>query len=173
MKIIEQRFIESPLDILELNIIDFNRLNGVWGNPREAIDTIFSWFDPMLTPGAVFTICNIDDFERAPDRDDFPDWKHIGSHVEIAKYFWNWFFFNHPNGHLRLSDSPDFWGNFGEFFPTMRGDFGKVSASTFALSQKAMQKNDIWVSVLGNGSEHVIIESQYSILDFYDRHIEV
>src|SRR6266567_6954646 len=44
MEVIEQKIIKSELDIMKLNIIDWNRLNGSWRNPADAVRTISSWF---------------------------------------------------------------------------------------------------------------------------------
>ena len=153
MEIIEQKLITSPLDIIGLDIIDFHRLNGVWTNSRQAIETIFSWFNNL----AIFTKIRIHNFNDAPIRDDWPGWDHVGSHSEIGQKYWNWFFWNHPSGKLYFSDSPDFYGEFPEgsrFF----GDIGLVSASAFAFTQKQLRAHDLWITISGNGKEQILIE---------------
>jgi hypothetical protein len=44
MPVVEQRLIESERDIMKLDIIDLNRLNGSWANSFDALQTIASWF---------------------------------------------------------------------------------------------------------------------------------
>jgi len=164
-KIIKSKLIESPMDIIELDIIDFNRLNGYWNNSKEALDTIFSWFNGIASA----TIMKFDNYFDAPKRDDFPNWKHCGYHEEIAQEYWNWFFWNYPNPNnkLYLSDSPDFHGIFEKHF--FWGDIGKVSASAFAMTQKQMGMHDLWISLLGQGDWHVVIEPLVSIIDLWDK----
>ena len=153
------------MDILSLDIIDFNRLNGYWDNPAQALDTIFSWFNPELYCGynvATITKVRIPNFNDAPIRTDFPGWSHVGGHEAIAKDYWDWFYWNHPGGNLHLSDSPDFYGNF-EDGTMFWGDIGKVSASAFAITQKTMGANDLWISIPGGGSTQTIIETHIDI----------
>jgi len=153
MEIISQKLITDPLDIMSAPIIDFNRLNGVWECAADAVRTIFSWFDHMAT----ITIVDIPDFHNAPERDDWPGWDHVGGHPELGRKYWNWFFWRHPRGKLKFSDSPDFYGGFGDG-ALFWGDIGKVSASAFAMTQKQLRAHDLWVSVLGGGIRQVLIE---------------
>ncbi len=44
MPVVEQKLIESERDIMKLDIIDWNRLNGSWANSFDALQTIASWF---------------------------------------------------------------------------------------------------------------------------------
>ena len=44
MPVVEQKLIESERDIMKLDIIDWNRLNGSWANSFDALQTITSWF---------------------------------------------------------------------------------------------------------------------------------
>jgi len=159
MEIITQKLITSPFEILEADIIDFNRLNGVWNNSGDALKTIFSWFDHSAT----ITKVRIPDFHEAPVRDDWPGWDHIGHHAEIGQAYWNWFHL-HKKGTLNFSDAPDFYGVFeggGMFW----GDVGKVSASTFAMTQKGMSAGDLWISLLEDGNLQVIIECHINIVE--------
>lgn len=164
--ITKQKYITTPYDILELDIIDFNRLNGVFRDTREALETVFSWFNNT----AVVTDAIIDDFFDAPKRIDWPGWDHCGNHPEIGELYWNWFFWK-GLGTIQFSDSPDFHGTIGDklFF----GDIGKVSASTFALTQKGMGSHDLWISILDNGRRHIIVETQIDISEEVGRLIIV
>jgi len=146
------------MDVLSLDIIDFNRLNGHWSDSSGALKTIFSWFDGM----AVATVAKIHNYLEAPKRDDWPGWDHCGSHSGVGQTYWNWFWWNHPNGELCFDDQPDFFGMFDDG-SRFWGDVGKVSASTFAMSQKFLRKNDLWISLLGDGSRQVLIESLVDI----------
>lgn len=150
--ILSSKLITTPFDILEADIIDFNRLNGIFANSSEALQSIFSWLDRL----AVITSIYIPDYYNAPIREDWPGWEHCGNHTKYGQSYWNWFFLEHPKATLTFSDSPDFYGTFesGNLF---WGDIGKVSASTFARIQKGMDKHDVWITV--NGTIHTIIES--------------
>jgi hypothetical protein len=169
MGIIKQKLITSTEDILEANIIDFNRLNGCWDSPVGALQTILSWFRNAAT----IAYFQIEDFYDAPEREDWPGWKHIGNHPELGRKYWNWFFWKHSNGQLWFSDSPDFGGILPSDDSGRRnwfwGDIGKVSASAFARVQKQMSDGDIWISVLGDGKQHVVIEPHYSISDLWGK----
>ena len=166
MKIQSRKKITDMLDIVELDIIDFNRLNGVWANPADAMRTIFSWFNPENYHGynvATITVADIPDFFDAPMRDDFPEWEHLGNHLETATAYWDWFYWRHPKGELILSDSPDFQGVFEDGY-RFWGDIGKVSASAFAHTQKQLGANDLWISIPFHGVRHVIIETHIDIM---------
>ena len=162
MEVIRQFTISSAIDLLGLDIIDFNRLNGVWKDPGEAMNTILSWFDGV----AIATEVKVHDYFNAPMRDDFPGWKHIGTHEKIGRYYWNWFWWHHENGNLYFSDAPDFYGNL-EDGSRFWGDIGKISASAFARTQKQMRDHDIWVTLKGDGSRQVVIEPKINILEKY------
>ena len=151
--------ITSIKDILNLHIIDFGRLNGCWENELDAMETIGSWFINK----AVVTQMKIKDFHHSPPCDKPFSWQHIGGHVSIGKRYRDWFDWVHPEEELNFGDSPDFWGRIGD--QMFWGDIGKVSASTFALTQKGMGAHDLWISLLGDGSHQVIIETQYSICE--------
>jgi hypothetical protein len=143
VEIQKQTLITDPMIILEADIIDFNRLNGVWNNSADALKTIFSWFDQTAT----LTIVKVADFRDAPSRGDWPGWKH-------------------PAGRLVFSDEPDFYGQLENDGPMFWGDIGKVSASTFAMTQKGLGPQRLWISLLGDGSKQVIIESLLDISNF-------
>ncbi|MDQ3847610.1 MAG: hypothetical protein M3261_01485 [Thermoproteota archaeon] len=169
MAITKMKLITSIEDILEANIIDFNRLNGYWGSPVGALNTILSWFKDAAT----IAYMHFEDFHDAPERDDWPEWKHVGNHPELGRKYWNWFFWNFPKGELRFSDSPDFQG----FFPPddaghsawFWGDIGQVSASAFTRVQKLMNDGAIWISILGDGRDHVVIQPHYNISDLWGK----
>lgn len=162
MEIIRQFVIKDEMDLMSLNIIDWNRLNGCWYSPDEAVVTITSWFRGH----ALATECVIHNFKDAPEAEKpFPGWDHVGGHESEGMLYWNWFYWNHPGGVLKFSDSPDFYGKFedGERF---WGDIGKVSASAFAMSQKMMRAHDLWISDLYNG-RHVLIEPMIDIIHIF------
>lgn len=145
--------IQSELDLLELDIVDFNRVNNHFNNPREALEVATSWVKGL----AIVTLVEVDDFWTVPKRDDFPGWDHVGYHPTVGRQYWNWFYHHHPKGELYLSDSPDICGIL-EDGALLFGDFGKVSAPTFIMALKRMTKGDIWVSISLDGSRQVIIE---------------
>lgn len=160
MAIIEQGRIRSGRDLLRLGIIDWNRLNNYWDNADEASSAIASWLD-----GAAAMYGVIDhNLSDAPNRGDWPGWKHIGHHPEMGRMYWNYFYHNHK-GTLHFSDSPDFQGTLqfkdgssARFW----GDIGQVSASTFMHTIRMLNTNDIWVSVIDSCTQ-IIIEPQISI----------
>lgn len=141
---------------MSLDIIDFRRLNGYWSDPGAAMRTIFSH---MCDGRASYCVYQVPDFDDAPLRNDFPNWTHVGDHVQLGRRFWNWFHHRFAKYHLNLSDSPDFQAH--RIDDSTRhwiwGDFGQVSASAFALSQKQMVPDDMWISVLDDGYRHVVI----------------
>lgn len=150
----------TPYQVMGLNIMDFNRPNGVWSNPGDALETISSW----LIHRARFTKIEVMDFEDAPVRDDCPDWKHYGkTHGPIGENLRNWFYWKFPHSKLALADEPDFYGWFAvddgfDHKPKFWGDIGKVSISTFSRTIKGMSNGDLWISVLDEGRRQVIIE---------------
>jgi len=169
-EVIRQKVIETYEDLLEADLLDLNRC-GHWENPLQALKSIESWFKYK----AVLTELKIDDFELAPERDDWLEWYHVGSsHQAMGRAFWNWFLWKHPDAELNFSDAPDFWGYFekGECKRgTIYGDIGKVSATCFAYVQKQMLAHDLWVSVLDSGNRHVLIEPLYSIAEAHANQI--
>lgn len=162
MEIIRQFTISTASDIMSLDIIDFNRLNGCWSNSGKAIDTILSWFNGA----AIATEVIIHNYFDAPKRLDFPGWDHVGGHEKIGRLYWDWFYWNHENGKLNYSDSPDFYGEFddGAMF---WGDVGRVSASAFAMTQKGMRDHDLWITLKGNGDHQILIEPQVDICELF------
>lgn len=158
MEILRQFTISTASDILSLDVIDFNRLNGCWPNSGKAMDTILSWFNGV----AIATEVVIPNYFDAPERNDFLGWSHVGGHEEVGKYYWNWFYWNHENGNLNFSDSPDFYGEFGDG-ARFWGDVGRVSASAFAMTQKGMGAHDLWITLKGDGNHQVLIETQVDI----------
>jgi hypothetical protein len=167
-EILKQKTITTIDDIIDLPV-DWRRGN-IRGLPSEKIKVAFSWFKDA----AICTTIKVNNFWQAPERNDFPDWDHVGSHVRIAKAYWNWFhwyFKQSEKDYLKLSDSPDFYG---EIYHSGKkhnfvGDFGIVSDSAFLLMQKHMDANDLWISVLNEGDLHIVIEPLYSIRNtFFD-----
>jgi hypothetical protein len=165
MKLKTQKQIKTKDDIFELGIIDFNRLNGVFQNPNDALNTIFSWYEL----GAIVSIIDCSDiWGEVKTRNDFPGWKHVGTHVEVGKKYWDFFWANFEgleNTWLQFSDSPDFQGAIEG--KTFWGDIGQVSASAFAISQKQMDKGSLWITIIDNGNTHVLIESLVNIVDIF------
>ncbi len=162
-KIIRSEWIKSRNDLWELDFIRFQGgLNGYWRNPEEAMDTIASWF----VGRAVYSIVDVGDgFYTAPERTDFPDWKHVGNHVKVGKQYWNWFHqCSGADEELHFSDSPDFWGRLGS--NSFWGDIGRVSASALAFTQKQMGEHDLWISILDT-SHQLVIETQKSLRDLW------
>lgn len=160
MKLLKQKKIESPLDIMELDIIDWNRLNGSWNNAGEALQSISSWF----VGSAHYTIIE-HDLSHAPERDDWPGWDHVGNHEPLGRLYWNDFHY-HRAGKITFSDAPDFYGQFigkdGKPGAHFYGDIGKISAQAFAITQKKMRAHDLWISVIDTHHQ-VLIESLLDI----------
>jgi hypothetical protein len=152
-EVLDHKLITSVYDIMDLDIIDWGRLNGSWRKPGQALKTISSW----LVNRAHYTITQVN-IREAPRRDDFPGWNHIGNHEQMGRWYWNWFHVNHE-GTLRFSDAPDFWGTFrdDDSPANFYGDIGRVSAQAFAIQLKKMHRGDIWISVLDSETQ-VIIE---------------
>lgn len=160
MQLIEQGTFDSQRDVLKLGIIDWNRLNGYWPNMADALDTIGN----SLIGRASYTVVDTD-LCSAPERDDWPGWKHAGRHAELGRLWWNTFRAQCPESELRFHDEPDFSGVFR--FPELPeqwfwGDIGRVSASSFSLTMKKLNAHDLWISVL-NEERQVIIEPFVSI----------
>ncbi len=158
-------------DLMALDIIDFDRLNGYWPNPGAAMRTIFSH---IKDGRASYSIYQVPDFDSVPSREDFPKWKHTGDHLQLGKRFWNWFLFKFPQYELNLMDSPDFQAikRTGERSDWIWGDFGRVSASAFAWSQKMMRPGHIWISVMDDGYRHVVITSHIDCTPTFDLDVE-
>jgi len=80
---IEHGLIKTESDIFKLNIMDWNRLNGYWCSPSEAVHTIASWFKGHTH----YTVMDAD-LREAPDRGDFPGWDHVGDHERQGRLYW-------------------------------------------------------------------------------------
>lgn len=172
MKILEQGTIKDSYDIMKLNIIDWNRLNGSWSNAGEALKTITSWFKGR----AQYSIVEYD-LTIAPNRNDWPEWNHIGNHERMGRLYWNTFKGREIEGEtLVFSDAPDFYGKMVAFegcsrkFVDFWGDIGRVSAQAFAITQKSMRAHDIWIS-LPDEKHQIIIEVQSDIKALYAYHM--
>ena len=149
VEIVRQGIIESEYDLTDLHIIDWSRIGGYWRHAGDAIKAVSSWFIWR----AMYTVVTCD-LRQAPDRADWPGWKHVGRHEEIGRLYWNYFHWA-GMGTISFHDEPDFSGTLdledeagqprsAKFW----GDVGKVSAVTFAHVQKRMNKGDIWISLL-------------------------
>lgn len=160
--IVETGLIKTAKDLVKLNIVDWNRLNGYWDNPQEAAESISSW----LIAGECHYSIYKDDITKAPNRGDWPGWRHVGNHPEMGRLFWNWFHLN-KNGTIHFSDSPDFHGTFlSPINPsdesTFYGDIGLVSASTFMHTMRNFSENYMWISVVDHDTQ-ILIEPMFSI----------
>lgn len=155
--VISSKMIETELDLMELNIVDFKRSSS-FVNQREALEVATSWLKGI----ARVTIVGVDDFWDIPDRDDFPGWGHVGHHPQIGKQFWNWFHHWNPESELYFGDSPDLCGvlNTGALF---FGDIGQVSATAFIMSVKSMAKHDLWITISPDGTKQTLIELLASV----------
>ena len=72
---VERGFIQSEGDFVRLNIVDWNRFHPYWKSSQHAMKAISSWFINT----SKFAIVDVD-LCAFPNRNDFPDWKHIGGH---------------------------------------------------------------------------------------------
>lgn len=158
MEIVEQKYITSLRDIGRLNVIDFNRCNRYWENNFvRALEFI----GDCLINRSAYTIIH-EDMRIYPNRDDFPDWEHVGkTHRPLGKLFWNMFLALYE-GRLLFHDMPDFSGIMLFDGPISQvnfmGDIGRVSASTFGIDVlPQMHKGDLWISVVSEDT-HIVIE---------------
>lgn len=158
MELVEQKCITSLRDIGRLNMIDFHRCNGYWENNFvRALEFIGN----CLIGKAAYSIIR-EDLRMYPDRDDFPQWEHVGkTHRPLGKLYWNMFHAQFQ-GTLLFHDMPDFSGTMifddPEYHASFWGDIGQVSASTFGIEVLPhVQKRDLWISVVSHDT-HVIVE---------------
>jgi hypothetical protein len=156
------KLFKSQFDLMALNIVDWNRLNGYWDNPAEALETLSSWF----VGTSYYTVVDLD-ITKAPERDDFPGWEHVGGHERIGKLYWNWFHAS-LKGKLVFSDSPDFYGEIqiGDKIQHFWGDIGKVSPFALAQTQKSMDIGDLWISIVST-KQQVVIEPVVSLVNLW------
>jgi hypothetical protein len=161
-KIIEQGPIRNVEDLVKLHIIDWRRLNGSYQHEYEAMKVAESW----LAGRASYTIID-HDLNLAPERDDWPEWEHVGNHTGIARLFWNDFHYR-LKGSLNLVDEPDFYGSmqFKDSSNDFWGDIGQVSAQCFLLVMRQMKAHDLWISLLDE-KRQVIIEPNYNLQFLY------
>ncbi len=167
--IVKQGVFTCSQDLLDLNIIDFSRVDSWKGGSHEALGSIASWFIGR----AVYTVMHYD-LTQAPPQPDWPGWGHTGEHAYYARLFWNDFYWKRL-GELRFGDSPDFSGTMEsqslkrsiEFW----GDIGKVSAGAFSRSQKNMQCHDLWISI-PNRRYQIVIEAIADIAKAYHKRNE-
>lgn len=170
MAIIESKLIESVYDLVDLRIIDWNRLNGYWDNELEAMETIANRFIGRATYSVIE--CDLYKVPYYRDRSEL-QWTHVGdSHWDLGYLYWNHFLFR-DIGTIRFSDQPDFRGKFSfkdgstaQFW----GDIGVVSASTFAHTQRGFRPGDVWISVLDSKTQ-VVIESHVDLHDLLVDHL--
>jgi len=149
--------------ILQLDIIDWNRLNGYWDNTFDALQVVADWLTDVTEYAILRTSLKL-----APERADWPGWKHVGDHVAVGRLFWNWFHWK-KRGTLVFADSPDFSGTLElPHGKTVRfwGDIGKVSPSTFLETIKRMDKDDIWISI-PDVTTQIVLEPLVSFRDIW------
>src|SRR4051812_43410831 len=101
VQILQQGVCKTSRDVELLNIFDFNRLNGYWQTTSDAIQAM----GRLLVDQAIYTVYTAD-LAAAPERDDWPRWKHTGHHAELGRRYWNWFHHHFPNSVLEFSDGP-------------------------------------------------------------------
>jgi hypothetical protein len=171
MEIIEQKYITSLRDIGHLNVIDFSRCNRYW---EDNLVIALECIGDCLMYRSAYTIVH-EDMRKYPDRDDFPDWEHVGkTHKPLGKLFWNMFHALYK-GDLLFHDMPDFSGTMIFDGPISQvnfmGDIGRVSASTFALEVlHYVHKGDLWISVVSEDT-HIVIEFLEDIGMMINEHI--
>jgi hypothetical protein len=159
MKIREQKKLESLEELMQLNIIDFQRTNGRWDdNISQGIATVANW----LINTTVYSLVEID-LTRYPLCGDFPAWTHAGEHEQIGRLYWSFFFsaYGKRSPHLQFSDAPDFRGSYLDNEQVRRniyGDIGQISVSAFVENVLPnLRLHDLWISVLDSYSQ-VIVE---------------
>lgn len=137
--------IVSPGTLLELDVIDWRRGGIYWDDPQEALATISA----VIVGRTEYLIAEVD-MRLAPERGDWPDWRHTGAyHNSLGKLWWDWFHWKRK-GTLSFSDSPDFQGTLQ--LPNQApirfwGDIGTVSALAFFESIRQMKAGDLWISI--------------------------
>lgn len=157
MEVITQKVIATPDDLLNLHIIDFARTNGYWPNPLAAIHNICAATTHLMA----CTIIEYD-LQRAPDRADWPGWRHgwgedgENSHTRLGRAYWN--ACRSLYHELVFSDEPDFEGYLLDGHQ-VAGDIGVVSASTFLMALGRMRVGDLWISVPDYKTQ-IILENQ-------------
>jgi hypothetical protein len=153
MTIVYSKMIETPYDIMEADILSFAKPGS-----GEYLRIAFECLDKL----ARITKLYIPDFHDAPGRDDFPGWRHAGNHETIAKAYWDWLHWRDQGCRIAFGDSPDISGSFGDG-ALFVGDIGQVSADTFVRSIKRLDEHEVWLSVLDDGCNHIMIEPMVSI----------
>lgn len=166
VEIIEQGIIMSAQDLARFSIINWNRLNGYWGNnPARALGVVDRW----LAKRVGYTRARID-MKRFPERSDFPEWEHLGTpHKRLGQLFWN-AFRAMEIGELKLADSPDLEGMLfmdGYRNVPFLGDIGEVSASTFIFSMLRLNAGDLWISV-PDAFHQIILEPLVNLRDEWE-----
>jgi len=158
MSLEKSGLIRSVDELVDLNIIDFGRNNGrAFGGPHKAIEVVGCHVVGTMT----YSIYR-KNHHNYPQRDDFPEWHHVGNHVADAKEYWNQFKYHFPESTLRFSDAPDFSGTLVTKRHVVRfwGDIGRVSPMAFLESIKQMKPGDIWISL--QGDVQIVLEAQLS-----------
>lgn len=161
--ILQQDLLRSADDLVDLQIIDFHRTNGLWDNNMLRAIRATS---QLLIGHTAYTIVEID-MAGYPEHPGWPGWKHVGNHPHLGHLYWNYFHehFKYDSPELHFSDMPDFRGSFldegGRHH--IYGDIGRVSVSTFTMDVLLMLKpHDLWISVLDEKTQ-VILEPDADI----------
>lgn len=167
-RIIKQCEIQSIDDLVNLDIIDWHRLNGTSSSPLVAMRDVSSWF--IGRAGYTIIECDLHQF---PTRDDWPGWEHSGNHEGIGRLYWNYFYAQHPDSQLTFSDEPDFYGFLKTSNAHFWGDIGKVSVSAFALTTiRKMKAHDIWISIPDYKTQ-VIIETFENFQELFSQQMGI
>jgi hypothetical protein len=156
----------SASDIGRLDIVQWNQVNGYWGNnPARAMTVIDRWMSKRVG----YTLVKVD-MQEFPVRDGFPEWAHTGSpHDAVGRMFYNTFHAT-QKGELTFTDSPDLEGTiFMEGYRNVPflGDIGQVSLSTFIFSMLRLNAGDLWISV-PDAYHQVILEPLANLRDEWE-----
>jgi len=160
--IVEEGIIRSTADFIRLNIVDWGRFDSHWESEQDAMDKISPFFVNLFS----YTIAKVN-FCEYPERDDFPQWEHVGDHVFIGGLFWNYFKYCFE-GDLKFHDSPDFSGTI--FHPnrtpqewSFYGDIGKVSPIGIRESMESLLfPSALWFSVVDEDTL-IVLERSFKL----------
>jgi hypothetical protein len=163
-RILERRSCSGAEDLVDrYRVVDLNRrMHFKMHEAYEFLDNC------VVSPIACsLEVYQVDNFWACPEVPGWPGWTHVGNHVGIGEKFYSFMKTVMPVKKLHFSDSPDFHGEFkGKTLegltPRFFGDIGTVSFGAFLESWTNMRMGDYWISVLGNGDVHLIIQKCYT-----------
>lgn len=163
-KILERRACYGASDLIDsYRAVDLNR--RMHFTMREAHDFLDNCLvNPIACSIEVYYVKN---FWKCPEASGWEGWEHVGNHVGIGRQFYNFAKATLPVKELKFGDSPDFYGTFhGKTLENepirFYGDVGTVSFGAFFESWLSMKMGDYWISVLGNGDIHLLIQKCYT-----------